>query len=212
MISPERLKLAVETMCQSLRHDPNFNIRIKAAETLGKLGSEEAIPCLCDAWQHDDSIHVRLAAADAIVQIATLKQIPIMTESSKNQPTFNINQVGNINTGDVNIQRDQVGIQYNYGSDQDFEVLLADYKQFISELEQKYPQPTDDTNALQIIDVEFKELEQKQPLRLQNFLNLKRLWNGGKKAAIKVGEHFTENNPWGKGAIAFLEGISEDIK
>jgi len=48
--------------------------------------------------------------------------------------------------------------------------------------------------------------------RWQNFLNLKRLWNGGKKAAVKVGEHFIESNSWGKGAIAFLEGVSEDVK
>jgi len=41
--------------------------------------------------------------------------------------------------------------------------------------------------------------------RWQNFLNLKRLWNGGKKAAVKVGEHFIELNPWGK-------SVSEDVK
>jgi hypothetical protein len=47
--------------------------------------------------------------------------------------------------------------------------------------------------------------------RWQNFLTLKCLWNGGKKAVIKVSEHFTEENVWGKAAIAFLEGITEDI-
>jgi hypothetical protein len=26
----------------------------------------------------------------------------------------------------------------------------------------------------------------------------------------KIGEHFAENNVWAKGAIAFLEGVSED--
>jgi hypothetical protein len=40
----------------------------------------------------------------------------------------------------------------------------------------------------------------------------KRLCHGGKQAAITVGEHFVESNPWGKGAIAFLEGVSEDVK
>lgn len=35
-----------------------------------------------------------------------------MTETSKNQPTFHIQQVGNINTGDVTIHGDQVGIQH----------------------------------------------------------------------------------------------------
>jgi predicted HTH domain antitoxin len=34
------------------------------------------------------------------------------------------------------------------------------------------------------------------------YYKLKRLWNGSKKAGIKVGEHFAENNVWAKGAIA----------
>ena len=42
--------------------------------------------------------------------------------------------------------------------------------------------------------------------------NQERLWNGSKKAGIKVGEHFAESNVWAKGAIAFLEGVSEDEK
>jgi hypothetical protein len=90
-------------------------------------------------------------------------------------------------------------------TEQNFEILLADFKQFIKGLQQQYPNATDET-AIQIIDVEA----QKQPIRFQNFLNLKRLWSGGKKAAVKVGEHFTEQNPWGKGAIAFLEGVMEE--
>ncbi len=48
-------------------------------------------------------------------------------------------------------------------------------------------------------NVEAKRID----TRWQNFLNLKRLWNGGKKAAVKVGEHFVESNPWGKGAGSF---------
>jgi hypothetical protein len=43
-------------------------------------------------------------------------------------------------------------------------------------------------------------------------MNVKRLYNGGKKAALKVGEHFAEENIWGKGLIAFLEGVSENVK
>lgn len=92
-------------------------------------------------------------------------------------------------------------------TEQNFEILLADFEQFINDLQRQYPNATDET-AIQIIDVEA----QKQPIRLQNFLNLKRLWNGGKKAAVKVGEHFTEQNPWGKGAIAFLDGVMEEPK
>jgi hypothetical protein len=41
-------------------------------------------------------------------------------------------------------------------------------------------------------------------------VNLKRFWNGSKKAGLKVGEHFAESNVWGQGAIAFLKGVSQD--
>jgi len=55
-------------------------------------------------------------------------------------------------------------------------------------------------------------VKRNHPVRWQNFLNLKRLWHGSKKAAFKVGEHYAEQNPLGKGAIAFLEGVMEEPK
>jgi hypothetical protein len=98
--------------------------------------------------------------------------------------------------------------QHINGTEQNFEILLTSYKQFIDELQQEHPNLTNETDITQTITVEAKRID----ARWQNFLSLKRLWNGGKKAAVKVGEHFVESNPWGKGAIAFLEGVSEDVK
>jgi HEAT repeats len=100
--------------------------------------------------------------------------------------------------------------QHTSSSEQTFEILLTDYQQFIQQLQQKYPTLADATTIPQIIEVEAKLIEAQDRQRWQNFLTLKRLWNGGKKATFKLGEHFTEDNLWGKMAIAFLEGISED--
>jgi HEAT repeats len=209
--TPENLRVILETLRQLLQTAEEPRIRARAARSLGKLGMEEAIPALCKAAAQDRDLSVRLSAMDALVWIAKPAWSRAMTETSKNQPTFNINQVGNINTGDVSIlQGDQIGIQQNYAPAQNFDVLLADYKQLIAELQQKYPTATQEAAIAQAIDIEFQEIKQFQPQRWQNFLNLKRLWNGGQKAAIKVGEHFAEENPWGKGAIAFLEGVMED--
>jgi hypothetical protein len=88
-----------------------------------------------------------------------------------------------------------------------FESFLTDYRQLIDELQHQNPHITDQASILNTIDSEIRRTD----TRWQNFLTLKRLWNGGKKAMIKVGEHFTEENVWGKAAIAFLEGITEDI-
>ena len=84
--------------------------------------------------------------------------------------------------------------------------------QIIQALEKKYTFVQDPQQAIDIIDAEFKSLEASRSPQWQNLLNVKRLYNGGKKAAVKVGEHFAQENVWGKGAVAFLEGISEDIK
>ena len=37
-----------------------------------------------------------------------------MTNSPKNQPSFQINNIGNLNTENVTIQGDQIGMQRSY--------------------------------------------------------------------------------------------------
>jgi hypothetical protein len=92
------------------------------------------------------------------------------------------------------------------------EASLLAIIQIIQALEQKHSQVNNQQQAIDIIDAEFKTLKTNQPRQWQNLLNVKRFYNGGKKAALKLGEHFTEENPWGKGFVAFLEGFSEDVK
>ena len=93
-------------------------------------------------------------------------------------------------------------------TEQNFEVVLADFSRFVSELQIQYPNIDSPEVAAQTIATNIRQLPSP---RFDNFLNLKRLWNGGKKAAVKVGEHFAESNVWGKGAIAFLEGVTEEM-
>ncbi len=134
-----------------------------------------------------------------------------MPETPKNQPTFQIQQVGTINTGDVTIHGDQVGIQHNYAANPELAEALTEFKQTIIDLQQKYPQATEAQMPV-IINAEFQEIKQTQPKRWQNFLNLKRQWNGVKKGLLKAGEHFAEETPWGKGVIGYLEGVTEKIE
>ena len=97
----------------------------------------------------------------------------------------------------------------NNTTEQTFEILLTDFQAFLTDLQTHYPTVTTPEAAAQTITVQAKQLP---PARWKSFLDLKRLWKGGKKASVKVGEHFAENNVWAKGAIAFLEGVSEDVK
>ncbi|TAE70548.1 MAG: NACHT domain-containing protein [Oscillatoriales cyanobacterium] len=91
------------------------------------------------------------------------------------------------------------------------EAALNAVVQIIQALEKKYTYVQDEQQALNIIDAEFKEIKEQKPIEWQNLISLKRLYNGGKNAAVKVGEHFAESNPWGKGIVAFIEGVSEDV-
>ncbi|WP_055074254.1 hypothetical protein [Pseudanabaena sp. 'Roaring Creek'] len=136
-----------------------------------------------------------------------------VTTIMSEKPQININQqYSTIGVGFAAEGSKQEFSQYNSLHEQNFELLLTDFKEFINDLQQEFPDTEDDETALQTINVKSQELKQTQSFRWQNFLNLKRLWNGGKKATIKVGEHFTEQNPWGKGAVAFLDGVMEDTK
>ncbi|GET37650.1 HEAT repeat domain-containing protein [Microseira wollei] len=92
------------------------------------------------------------------------------------------------------------------------EAALDALVQVILALEKKHTHVQDEQQALCIIDAEFKESKAKQLPQWQDLINVKRLYNGGKKATLKVGEHFAEENVWGKAFVAFLEGASEDVK
>ena len=80
-----------------------------------------------------------------------------MTNPPKNQPTFHINSVGNLNTGDVTIAGDQIGTQNIQQESQDTALLAI--VQIIQALEKKYTFVQDSQQAIDIIDAEFKALE-----------------------------------------------------
>jgi uncharacterized protein YjbI with pentapeptide repeats len=92
-----------------------------------------------------------------------------------------------------------------------YEQALNDLKEIVANLERKYPKANEE-QASMIIEAEFWEIQTTQPERWENFLDLKRIWNGVKKGSIKAGEHFTENTVWGKALIGFLEGFTDDIQ
>ena len=91
------------------------------------------------------------------------------------------------------------------------EAALNAVVQIIQALEKKYTYVKDEEQALNIIDAEFKEIKEQKRIEWQNLISVKRLYNGGKNAAVKVGEHFAESSVWGKAAVGFIEGVSEDV-
>lgn len=230
-------KAAIPGLLKALE-DPVSYVRESVAEALGKIGSkvaiadlwqlhlrrpedylEEAISAIqdrckfynyeiCQAYlaaQHGEKIPSQ--SNKTIANTITIQTVEKLTIMSDKAPIFN-QQHATIGVNYAAEGSQQDFTQYIHAPEQSFENLLTGYKHFIDELQQQNPHLTSETAIIQTIDIEARRID----TRWQNFLNLQRLWNGGKKAAIKVGEHFVESNPWGKGAIAFLEGVSEDVK
>ncbi|UBF28147.1 HEAT repeat domain-containing protein [Kovacikia minuta CCNUW1] len=213
-IPPEKQQTIVATLCKLLLEAEDPRIRARAARALGRLGNEAATDALCQAASQDVDIQVCLVAIDALVLIAKPELLKSMTEPPKNQPSFNINQVGNINTGDVTIQGDQVGIQHNYTSEQNLAEAAKEIQQLLEQLAQTYPTATE-AEAPIILKAELEQMEQRQPERWavlrRDLLNRERWFQGGKAAVVETTKHVAENNMFVKGAIAFLEAFSKDV-
>jgi hypothetical protein len=135
-----------------------------------------------------------------LTQIQQLEATP-MAEAPKNQPTFHINQVGNINTGDVTIQGDQVGIQHNYAPQQDLTQAAKDIRDLLQQLDLNY---TTTTTTEQTTAIARNVDQQPSVVRTRIVGALEK---GGKKALEKLVDH-----PAAAIAIAVYEGWKEAKK
>ena len=185
-ISPENLQAIVQILCKLLRNSEEPIIRAKAALSLGKLGIESAIPELDRAASTDPDIQVRLSAIDALLLIAKPELAAIMTEPSKNQPTFHIHQVGQINSGDVNVERDMVGFQYNYTfPDPKQAEAVSQVSRVIQDIRQQNPQ-TSETETIDIIERGLATMHQENPQKWRRWVDILSVVFAGGVEAIKI--------------------------
>ena len=135
-----------------------------------------------------------------LTQIQSL-EAPPMAETPKNQPTFYIKQVGNINTGDVTISGDQIGIQHNYAQQQDLAQAAKDIRDLLQQIDLDYATTTatDQTTAI------TRNVEQQPPVVRARIVGA--LEKGGKKALEKLVDH-----PAAAIAIAIYEGWKDAKK
>jgi hypothetical protein len=186
-ITPENQQAIVQCLCKLLLNsDEPSRIRAHAAVSLGKLGIESAILALSQAASADPDIQVRLSAMDALVLIAKPELTAIMTESSKNQSTFHINQVGQINSGDVNVERDMVGIQYNYTfPDPKPAEAVGQVSQVIQDIRQQNPQASE-AEISDIIERGFATMHQNNPQKWRLWVDIFSVVCAGGVEAIKI--------------------------
>ncbi len=185
-ITPENLQAIVQILCKLLRDSEEPRIRAKAAVSLGKLGIESAIPELYHAVSRDPDIQVRLSAIDALVLIAKPELAILMTEPSKNQNTWNINQVGSINNDEVNVQGDMVGFQYNYAfTDPKQAEAVSEFSQQLQNIRQQYPEASE-AEILDIIQRALATIYQDNPQEWRGWVDLLSLVFAGGVEGIKI--------------------------
>ncbi|MBD1822068.1 hypothetical protein H6F51_06090 [Cyanobacteria bacterium FACHB-DQ100] len=107
-----------------------------------------------------------------------------MTESSKNHPVFHINQVGNINSGDVTIQGDQIGIQHNHAPEPNTEANQQ-LAHLLTKLRTRYPTKTD-AEIFDILINGFATMPQNDPQNWQRWQDIFSIIFAGGIEAIKV--------------------------
>jgi internalin A len=97
----------------------------------------------------------------------------------------------------------------------EFAEAIATFQKFLFDLQQKHPTATE-TEVPLLMKAELESMEQCQPsqwaILRRDLLNRERWFQGGKAAVTEVTKHFTENNAFAKGAIAFLEAFSETVE
>lgn len=183
-MTPENRQIIIETLCTLLTEATDSRIRIRAAQALGRLGAETSIPLLCEILQQDLDTDVRLAIIDAFLLIHQSQSVQSMSEKPQNQPIFNIGQVGNINTGDVSINGNQIGIQHNYAPEPNTE---ADQQlaQLLTKLRSQYLQKTD-AEIFEILITQFSDMPQTDPPSWQSWRDIFSVIFAGGVEAAKV--------------------------
>ncbi|MBD2622482.1 HEAT repeat domain-containing protein [Microcystis flos-aquae FACHB-1344] len=135
-LKPDYLQLVIEAFSKRLKHS-DAQMRIKAAQCLGKMGDESIIPLLCQALEAENDLAVQFSIMDAIVLIDNLTSETPMSENTQGSK-YNIVQPQN-----VQIIEQGDGIIHNYATPQNLAEAAQEIQQLISQLAQTYPTNTE---------------------------------------------------------------------
>ncbi|AVQ73185.1 hypothetical protein B5D77_19330 [Microcystis sp. MC19] len=135
-LKPDYLQLVIEAFSKRLKHS-DAQMRIKAAQCLGKMGDESIIPLLCQALEAENDLAVQFSIMDAIVLIDNLTSETPMSENTQGSK-YNIVQPQN-----VQIIEQGDGIIHNYATPQNLAEAAQEIQQLISQITQTYSTNTE---------------------------------------------------------------------
>ena len=111
-------------------------------------------------------------------------------------------------------------IENNYPKDETLKQQIPEVRQLVHQLQQTY-QPTTEDQAVAIIDVEFREIQQTNPTRWQKLqkqlqllkrqvLNPERHLTASKAALGEIAKHYLEDSVFAKALITYVDAMSAD--
>jgi HEAT repeat protein len=131
--------------------------------------------------------------------------LKIMSETGKYNFKADVVQIIENNSGEV--------IGKNHANDPALLQTINEITQVLANLQNAHPTATE-AEAKDIIEAEFKEIQNNQPNRWTTFrqqlLNPERWLNGGKTTISEITKHYAENNVFLIAGVAFLDGFSTD--
>jgi HEAT repeat protein len=136
-----------------------------------------------------------------------------MSETGKYDIKAEVVQIVEKNYGQVIGKNSGQAIGKNYANDPALLQTINEITQVLANLQKAHPTATE-AEAKDIIEAEFKEIQNNQPNRWTNFrqqlLNPERWLNGGKATISEIAKHYAENSVFLKAGVAFLDGFSAD--
>jgi HEAT repeat protein len=136
-----------------------------------------------------------------------------MSETGKYNIKSEVVQIVEKNYGQVIGKNSGQAIGKNYANDPSLLQTINEITQVLANLQKAHPTATE-AEAKDIIEAEFKEIQNNQPDRWTTFrqqlLNPERWLNGGKATISEIAKHYAENSVFLKAGVAFLDGFSAD--
>ncbi|MEA5532626.1 HEAT repeat domain-containing protein [Crocosphaera sp. XPORK-15E] len=145
-LSSKNLKIAIKALAKQIKN-VNVKIRLKAAKSLGELGSEEAIFYINKALGKETDFDVIVCLIDAIIPINNLPHNQTMSETPQGNK-YNIVQPQN-----VQIVEQGGGIIHNYATQQNLTEAAQEIQKLLTQLSQTYPTNTEAEKQIFITQV-----------------------------------------------------------
>ena len=203
---------------QRTSSNTNFHSAISAIQNRCKFYNyevwQEAVQI-----QNQATLGAQASSVNLLVQLDRIEQVAQATykntDRMANEPKNNFSGAafhGPVNFGD-NPTGDFIGTQNRYAADPKVESTISELKSLLNQLQDEYPQVETEAEALNIIDVEFTEIQRSPGHKLailrQQLLNPERHLQASKATLAEVAKHYLEESVWAKAVLTYLDKMSE---